>query len=131
MQMEDKVREEMKRIFNPEFLNRVDEIIVFRSLTRADMLLIVDILLQDVQKQLEEREAKISVTKAAKDFIINKGFDDTQGARPIRRSIQRWIEDGLSEEFLKGRFKEKCHVLVDVQGDQLIFTEKKKVDEMA
>ncbi|MFH1760066.1 MAG: ATP-dependent Clp protease ATP-binding subunit, partial [bacterium] len=128
--MEEKVRQEMTQVFNPEFLNRIDEIIVFRSLNKDDMLKIIDILLQDVKNRLSERNAGFTITKEAKLFIIEKGFDDTQGARPIRRSIQRWIEDGLAEEFLKGKFGDDCHILIDRQGDELIFTEKKQVDEM-
>ena len=112
--MKEKVTEELKRTFRPEFLNRVDEIIVFHALNKEHIKEIADIMLTELRSQLQEMDMELEVTSAAKDFIAEKGFDPDFGARPLRRAIQRYIENPLSEEMLKGRFKEGTKVTVDL-----------------
>ncbi|MBD3420917.1 MAG: AAA domain-containing protein [Chitinivibrionales bacterium] len=127
--MKAKVTDELKRIFNPEFLNRVDETIVFRPLGKKDMLQIVDIQLHDVQSRLEERHIILKLTKAAKKFIVDHGYDPILGARPLRRSIQRLIEDQLAEEFLTDKFSDGDTIKIDAGKDNLVFSKVKKEDE--
>ncbi len=102
--MKDTVLGELKRVFNPEFLNRVDEVIVFHQLTKDHLKRIVDLMLDRLQGQLSEKKIQLLIDEAAKEFLINEGYDPTFGARPLRRAIQRHVEDALAEEVLKGRF---------------------------
>ncbi|MFQ5864217.1 MAG: ATP-dependent Clp protease ATP-binding subunit [bacterium] len=131
--MRHKIMEEVKRIFNPEFINRVDEIVVFRSLTKEDMLEIVDIVIDEMLDKVQDREIEIELTKGAKEFIVEHGFDPVFGARPLRRTIQKFIEDPIAEEILKSRFSDGSHILVKKKGDGLDFAEagrkKTRVDE--
>jgi ATP-dependent Clp protease ATP-binding subunit ClpC len=119
--MKEKVTEELKRTFRPEFLNRVDEIIVFHALNKEHIKEIADIMLTELRSQLQEMDMELEVTSAAKDFIAEKGFDPDFGARPLRRAIQRYIENPLSEEMLKGRFKEGTKVTVDLAEGEIVF----------
>jgi len=119
--MKHRVMEELKRAFRPEFLNRIDEVIVFHSLNEEHMRQIVDLMLNALTKRLEEQEFSLEVTEAAKLAIANQGSDLQYGARPLRRAIQRLVEDPLSEEMLRGRFKPKSTINVDVEEGQLIF----------
>jgi ATP-dependent Clp protease ATP-binding subunit ClpC len=112
----------MKNLFKPEFLNRIDASVVFRSLTKDDVRQIIDLLLQRVRTQLTEQQMKIEVTDSAKELLMEKGFDPTYGARPMRRAIQNLIEDPLAEALLDGRFKQGDAVLIDRQGDDLVMT---------
>jgi len=121
--MKDKVMSELKKTFRPEFLNRVDEVVVFHELERDDVLQICDIMLAEVQKRLDPMCLKLVLTDAAKTFLVDKGFDKAYGARPLKRTIQKYLEDPLSEEVLKGRFKGKEEVLVDVGKEELLFRE--------
>ncbi len=102
--MKDTVMGELKRVFNPEFLNRVDETIVFHQLTKDHLRRIVDLMLERLQRQLGEKKIQLQIDEVAKDFLINQGYDPKFGARPLRRAIQRHVEDALAEEVLKGRF---------------------------
>jgi len=102
--MKDTVMSELKRVFNPEFLNRVDEAIVFHQLNKDHLRRIVDLMLDRLQRQLGEKKIELQVNDGAKDFLINEGYDPNFGARPLRRAIQRHVEDALAEEVLKGRF---------------------------
>jgi ATP-dependent Clp protease ATP-binding subunit ClpC len=102
--MKDTLMSELKRVFNPEFLNRVDETIVFHQLTKDHLRRIVDLMLERLQRQLGEKKILLQIDEAAKDFLINQGYDPKFGARPLRRAIQRHVEDALAEEVLKGRF---------------------------
>ena len=120
-QMKSKVMDELRRTFRPEFLNRIDEIIVFHSLTRDDIKKIVDIMLREIQSELKERDMKLVVTDAAKEFLVDKGFDREYGARPLRRLIQRYIENPLSEEVLMGHFKEGQIIHADLQDGEIVF----------
>jgi ATP-dependent Clp protease ATP-binding subunit ClpC len=102
--MRDKVMEEVKKRFRPEFLNRIDEILVFRPLSKEHLLQIVDILMEDTAQRLKEKGIEISLAKDAKAFLVDKSYDPKLGARPLRRAIEESIEDPLSEEILRGKF---------------------------
>lgn len=119
--MKDNVLEELRRTFRPEFLNRLDEIIVFHALEKEHIKKIVDIMLEEVEQRLEVQDIYIEVTEDAKDLLAEEGFDITYGARPLRRSIQRLLEDSLSDEILAGNIKENDKVLVGVEDGKLTF----------
>jgi ATP-dependent Clp protease ATP-binding subunit ClpC len=127
--MKDKVLTEMKKLFRPEFLNRIDATIVFRALGREQIREIVDLLLSRTQKQLTEQLLTIEVTAPAKDLLVEKGFDEAFGARPMRRAIQNMIEDPLAEGLLHGRFQPGDTVLIDRQGEDLIMEPKRALVE--
>ena len=120
-QMKGKVTEELKRAFNPEFLNRVDGTVVFHSLGVEEMRQIVDILLREVEERLADMGVKLSIAEEAKDLLVEKGFDPAFGARPLRRAIQRYLEDPLSEEILKGGYADGGQILIERRGDELAF----------
>ena len=115
---------ELKRMFRPEFINRVDEIVVFQSLTKEQVTSILDILLAEVQTRLAEKEITLEVNKKAREYLIDQGFDQKFGARPLRRAIQREIEDPLALEILKGRFGEGSHIMVGIRKGEIYFKEK-------
>jgi ATP-dependent Clp protease ATP-binding subunit ClpC len=115
--MRDKILEETKRVFKPEFLNRLDEIIVFRTLSKPDLLKIVDLEVDKVKRRLRLKEIEIVLDEPAHEFVINKGYDPTYGARPMRRAVERYLEDPLAEELLKGTVKAGDIVEVTVAGD--------------
>jgi ATP-dependent Clp protease ATP-binding subunit ClpC len=121
----DKVMAEVKKFFRPEFLNRVDEVIVFRPLDKKQMEDIVEIQLGDMTDRLRRRKLTLELTQSAKDLLVQEGFDPQFGARPIKRALRRLLEDPLAEELLKNRFKENTAVLVDRDGSRLIFKEAK------
>ena len=121
--MKDTVLSELRRTFNPELLNRIDEIIVFHSLGREHLKDIVDIMISRVQEHLKDKHITLSVEDEAKEFLINEGYDPTFGARPLRRAIQRYVEDALAEEVLKGRFTEGGVVRIKMGDGRLIFEE--------
>jgi ATP-dependent Clp protease ATP-binding subunit ClpC len=104
--MKETVSSELRRTFNPEMLNRIDEVIVFHPLTKDHMRQIVDLMLQRLEHQLKEKRMSLQVEGDAKEFLIEQGFDPNYGARPLRRAIQRYVEDALAEEVLRGRFGE-------------------------
>jgi ATP-dependent Clp protease ATP-binding subunit ClpC len=112
-QMKQKLLEETRRAFNPEFLNRIDEVIVFHALGMKEVLEIIDILLSDVARRLKEKGITFELTSPAKEFLAEKGFNPTFGARPLKRTIQKLVEDPLAEEILKGQFSGECEVTVD------------------
>ncbi len=120
--MRDKIMEETKRVFKPEFLNRLDEIIVFHTLSKADLLRIVDLEVDKVKRRLKVKEIEIVLDTPAHEFVINKGYDPTYGARPMRRAVERYLEDPLAEELLKGTVKAGDIVEVTVASeDKLAF----------
>jgi ATP-dependent Clp protease ATP-binding subunit ClpC len=119
--MKEKVTEELKRHFRPEFLNRIDEVIVFAELTRDEVKAIVDLLIRRVAQQLEHQGIGLELTDAAKDLLARKGYDPTLGARPLRRAIQRLVEDPLSERILWKEFHAGETVVVDALGDEIVF----------
>ena len=125
-QMKGKVTEELKRVFNPEFLNRVDGTVVFRALGVEEMRQIVDILLLEVEGRLSEANVVLKISEEAKDLLIEKGFDPAFGARPLRRAIQRYLEDPLSEEILKGKYAEGARIVIERNGDELTFRATKR-----
>jgi len=118
--MRDNMLSELKRLFNPELLNRIDEVIVFHPLTKEHMKGIVEIMLGRLQEQLKEKRITLSVDPSAKDFLVEKGYDPNYGARPLRRAIQRYLEDPLAEEFLKGTVTEGFTVRVKAGEDALV-----------
>jgi ATP-dependent Clp protease ATP-binding subunit ClpC len=115
--MKAKVNDELKQHFRPEFLNRVDETIVFPQLTQAEIVQIVDLEIAKLDKRLKDKDMGIELTPAAKDLLATKGYDPVLGARPLRRTIQREIEDILSERILFGELKAGEIVKVDVEGE--------------
>ncbi|MEW6771882.1 MAG: ATP-dependent Clp protease ATP-binding subunit [Bacillota bacterium] len=118
--MKEKVMGELQRTFRPEFLNRVDEIIVFHSLTDEHIRAIVDLMLKDVSKRLQEQDVLVEFGDGLKELLAKQGIDDRFGARPLRRTIQRLVEDRLSEELLKGTFAKGDKVLVDAQDEAVV-----------
>jgi ATP-dependent Clp protease ATP-binding subunit ClpC len=115
--MAEKVREELQHVFNPEFLNRVDDIIVFHPLQREHIRQIVGIVLQDVRKRLAEEELSVRLSDAGSDFLVKHGYDEQYGARPLKRAIQRYVEDPLSEKILLGEFSKGDEIEIDVSAD--------------
>jgi len=115
--MKKKVLAEMKKLFNPELLNRIDETIIFGRLTMDHILQIVDLLLGDVARRLAERGISFTLTDSARKFLGNKGYEPSLGARPLRRAIQKYLEDPLAEEILRGQFAGDCHVSIDHKED--------------
>ena len=113
--MKDKLLEELKKRFRPEFINRLDGMVVFHALTRENIRSIVDLMLKVVYKQLDEKEIVLQVTEAAKDYLGEKGFDEVFGARPLKRAIQDMIVDKLSEAILRGEFQRKDTIIVDIR----------------
>jgi ATP-dependent Clp protease ATP-binding subunit ClpC len=122
--MKDKVLSELKNTFRPEFLNRIDATVVFRSLTREEIREIVDLLLARVKAQLAGQEMDLVVTDAAKDAIIVKGYDQAYGARPLRREIQNQIEDPLAERMLQAAFSPGDTIIIDVGADETLTIER-------
>ncbi|MDT8286540.1 MAG: ATP-dependent Clp protease ATP-binding subunit [Elusimicrobiales bacterium] len=116
-EMKDTVMDEVKRVFNPEFINRVDEIIVFRPLTEADMVHILELNLRKVEKKLDDRKLKLAITDAAKTFLIKTGFDANYGARPILRTVQRLLEDPIAEFILNANAKPGATIKADYKGE--------------
>ncbi|MDH5683078.1 MAG: ATP-dependent Clp protease ATP-binding subunit [candidate division WOR-3 bacterium] len=127
--MKDKLLNEVTKVFRPEFINRIDEIIVFRSLDRQEMEKIVEIQLLDIQARMREKKLTLQLSKSAKELLVEQGFDPQFGARPIKRALRRLIEDPLAEELLKNRFKENSVVDIERDNDRLVFSEKPKIEE--
>jgi ATP-dependent Clp protease ATP-binding subunit ClpC len=115
--MKAKVQQELKQHFRPEFLNRIDDVIVFHQLTENEIIEIVDLMINSLEKRLEEQDMAIELTPGAKALLAHRGYDSSLGARPLRRTIQRDIEDPLSEKMLFGDMKPGSIVLVDVATD--------------
>ncbi|UCD09206.1 MAG: AAA family ATPase [Dehalococcoidales bacterium] len=120
--MKEKVMTEVRKTFRPEFLNRLDEIIVFHELNEEQLRSIVDLMVKDLEKRLQERKLILVMTDAAKSWIARIGFDPVYGARPLRRAVERYVENPLSTKVLKGEFNEGDSITVDVVDDELTFT---------
>jgi ATP-dependent Clp protease ATP-binding subunit ClpC len=120
-QIKNTVTDELKRAFNPEFLNRVDDVIVFHPLTRGHMDQIVTILLTSLEGRLAAQDLKLEVSPEAVAFLVEKGFDPALGARPLKRALQRYLEDPLSEAILRGTLVGSRLIRVIRQGDELVF----------
>ena len=119
--MKNKILEEIKHIFRPEFLNRVDEVVVFHSLDMDQIKQIVTLELAKVVKELENQHMTLEATEAARELIAKEGWDPAFGARPLRRAIGRLVEDPLSEELLRGTFKVGDHILLDAEEGKSTF----------
>ncbi len=117
--------EESKRIFRPEFINRLDEIVVFRNLNRDHIQKIIDLNLEDIGLSASERDIKITLSKAAKSLLADEGYDPIYGARQVRRILRRYIEDPIAEELLKGKFADGSNILVKLKNGNLEFVESK------
>jgi len=129
-EMRRRVLEALNQHFNPEFLNRVDETIIFHTLSMEDLVQIVDIQLGHLERRLSDHKVTLHVTDEAKRFLAEEGYDPVYGARPLKRVIQRRLQDPLAREMLEGKFGDGDSIKVDVRGGQLIF-EKEAVLEPA
>lgn len=122
VKMEDNVDKSLKQFFKPEFLNRIDEIVTFKPLTKEDLRQIIDLLLKDIVAKLTEKGAKFVVTDEAKELILEKGYDRKYGARPLKRAIQKLLEDKLSQLSLTGQITSGCTITADRNGDEISMT---------
>ena len=122
-QMATKMLEEVKHIFRPEFLNRLDEVIVFRMLSRKDIMKILNIYIGELNERLITRNITISLTSKAKEYIVDKGYKPETGARLLRRAMEKHLEDPLAEELIRGQFQDGGSIQVRVKGDELVFHE--------
>jgi ATP-dependent Clp protease ATP-binding subunit ClpC len=120
--MKSRIMGELKRVFRPELINRIDEIIVFHKLTRDEITEIVDLLLVRLQNQMKNYGLALRLTDEAKELLVEQGYDPTMGARPLRRAIQRLVEDPLSDRILGGGFVEGSTVIVDRDGEDVALT---------
>jgi len=121
--MAEKIKDEVNRVFNPEFLNRLDDVIVFHPLTRDHISSIVGILFRQLEERLADESITLSRTEAATRFLVEHGYDEHFGARPLKRAIQRYIEDPLSDKILMGEFSngDEIEIDADKDGDNLVF----------
>jgi len=122
--MQKDLKQDLKRAFNPEFLNRISEIVVFRPLVLENIVKILDVQLEQLNEQLIQQGLTLDMTEEAKLWLAEKGYDKHFGARPLKRAIQKHLEDVLSDEMLKGRFTRGGLIEVSLQDDQLVFVEK-------
>jgi len=122
--MKEQILDETKKVFRPEFLNRLDDVIVFRSLAKPDLVEILQLEIEKVMERLKSRNIKLELDEKAQDFLVEKGFDPQYGARPMRRSVERYLEDPLAEEILRGHLNDNEPVQVSVEDDKLSFTQK-------
>lgn len=119
IQIENSIKDTLKETFKPEFINRIDEIVVFEKLNKEELYDIIDIMFNDVSEDLNEKNIKVHFTKEVKDFILRIGYSEKYGARELRRAIQRYIEDEISEEYFRGKVKEGTNIEVDVYEDKI------------
>jgi ATP-dependent Clp protease ATP-binding subunit ClpB len=122
----DRLMDALRRTFRPEFLNRIDEIVTFKNLGPAEIHKIVDIQMGDLRKRLAERKITVSLSDAARDLLAAQGYDPVFGARPLKRALQRMVENPLAVDVLAGHFVEGDHVLVDANGETLAFSKEKE-----
>jgi ATP-dependent Clp protease ATP-binding subunit ClpC len=126
--MRERILDETRRVFRPEFLNRLDDVIIFRPLGKPELVQILDLEVAKVMDRLKHKNIRVELDAKAKDFLVEKGFDPAYGARPMRRAVERFLEDPLAEEIIKGAFHEGDPILVSVEGDKLAFSQKSKAD---
>jgi ATP-dependent Clp protease ATP-binding subunit ClpA len=119
--MANKVKDALRDIFRPEFINRIDEIIVFTELNRSELRLIVDLMLKEIITEAKEKNLSVEISDEVKEHLLNKGYDSKYGARPLRRTIQRLIEDEMAELYLKGIYKNGSNVKISLRDDKIIF----------
>jgi ATP-dependent Clp protease ATP-binding subunit ClpC len=117
-----RIEDALKKTFRPEFINRIDEIIIFERLSRDDVISIVDLQMREVSSRLGEHGLRIQLTEQAREWLADQGFDDDFGARPLKRAIQRYVESPLSVRLLKGDFEDGDHILIDVAENELTFS---------
>ncbi len=129
-EMKDYLLEEIKNTFNPEFLNRIDESVVFHALDKEMMLRIVEIFFNEIKQRVEEKGYEISLTDEAKEFLTEKGIDPEYGARPLKRILQTHLEDKLAEDFLEGKWEKGTKIVVSQEDDKLIFFSSQSVAEV-
>jgi ATP-dependent Clp protease ATP-binding subunit ClpC len=127
--MKSKLMKELKRLFRPEFLNRVDEVVVFHELLREDIEKIVDIQLVQINDRITDHGIKLVLTEAGRDALVDEGFDPQFGARPLRRALQRLIEDPLAERMLQGEIEDGDTVWIDADGEDVVLRTEEPVDE--
>jgi len=125
----ERIEEELKQTFRPEFLNRTDEIIIFEPLTEEDVIKIVDLQMKEVRSRLSDHDLKIELTLAAKQWLAKQGYDEDFGARPLKRALQRYVESPLSVKLLQGEFTKGDHVLVDAEDGKLVFSHDGQIPE--
>ncbi|MDP6794437.1 MAG: ATP-dependent Clp protease ATP-binding subunit [Verrucomicrobiota bacterium] len=123
--MKENLTEEAKKVFRPEFLNRFDDIVVFRSLGREELTQILDLELAKVDKRLAQRDIHFELDEAGRDLLLDKGHDPTYGARPMRRAVEKYLEDPMAEEIIRGDLREGETIVISAEDDQLVFTQKK------
>ncbi|MFN2185230.1 MAG: ATP-dependent Clp protease ATP-binding subunit, partial [Anaerolineae bacterium] len=123
-----KIEDGLRQTFRPEFLNRIDEIIIFHPLTLEHMIQIVDLQMKEIRERLEERGITVELTDAAREWLAQKGYDPAFGARPLRRTLQRYLESPLSKRILQGEFLAGEHILADVgDDDNLAFAKQEPI----
>ncbi len=127
--MREVIMDEAKRVFRPEFINRLGDIVVFRPLTKDNLIQILDLEVAKVVDRLRDRNIHFSMTSEAKDFVVEKGYDPAFGARPMRRAVERFLEDPLAEEILKGNVHANEPMIVELEGDHLVFSQKASPEE--
>lgn len=120
--LENRVKEALRETFRPEFLNRVDETIVFTQLSKEELREIINLMLKDVTEDVKEKDMTITISDEVKDFILEKGYDEKYGARPLRRTIQRYIEDEIAEEYIKNRFVPGDNIKVDLKDGSIVLS---------
>ncbi|MCT4604531.1 MAG: ATP-dependent Clp protease ATP-binding subunit [Marinisporobacter sp.] len=118
--LENRVKDALRETFRPEFLNRVDETITFTHLSKEELRKIIDLMLKEVMEEAKEKEIKINVSDEVKDFILEKGYDKKYGARPLRRTIQKYIEDEIAEKYLLGEIKENSNVQIELEDEKIV-----------
>ena len=119
--MRDKILEETKKVLKPEFVNRLDDLIVFHTLGRPELLQIIDLEISKVAARIRQKEITIVLDEKAKDFLIEKGYDPQYGARPMRRAVERFLEDPMAEEILRGTIKPGDTAQVSAENGKLTF----------
>jgi ATP-dependent Clp protease ATP-binding subunit ClpC len=125
---QEKIEKALKNAFRPEFLNRIDEIILFSSLSKEDMRKIVALQMEDIRSRLGEHDLKVELTEAATDWLASEGYDPAFGARPLKRALQKHVESPLSISLLSGEFVAGDMVLVDIEDEKVVFNKKESVD---
>jgi ATP-dependent Clp protease ATP-binding subunit ClpC len=123
--MKENLIEEAKKVFRPEFLNRFDDIVVFRSLGKEELTQILDLELAKVEKRLAERDLHFELDESARDLLRDKGYDPAYGARPMRRAVEKHLEDPMAEEIIRGNLCEGETVVISAKDDKLVFIQKK------
>jgi ATP-dependent Clp protease ATP-binding subunit ClpC len=129
--MKNRIMGDLKRVFRPEFLNRIDEVIVFHKLAREEVRAIIDLMISRVRAQVAEHELQLELTDEAKDILVDKGWDPAMGARPLRRAIQRYIEDPLADEVLRaGETVSGSTVMVERRPEEELVKEAEQTDDL-